>query len=46
MIVWAIGTVAISVQMWNDRMQSFNQIQDILRDAQEQMNQNLGDALR
>ena len=46
MIVWAIGTVAISVSVWKERMQPFNQIQNILKDAQEQMNQNLGDALR
>jgi hypothetical protein len=39
-VVWAIGTVAIGVNTWNERMGAFNQIQDILKDAQ-----NLGDAL-
>lgn len=45
LLIWAVGTVAISVSFWNKNMGAFNQIQGILKDAQNEMQRNLGDAL-
>jgi hypothetical protein len=46
MTIWLIGTVTIGIDTWKKPMGAFNQIQDMLKDTQDQMQQNLNDAMK